>query len=172
MLRVLHHLTLSSITALSLALPAVATCAHAQAPALAAAQGTLTGCTYDTCALRLDYKFFGGVRVRTGLDGESKSVGIFNGQIATSVARVPAALAEARAGRSSSIKSFAASLVTTAATLAIIYGGNRDVGIHSSRAWTALGVGAVGSTIAGVTNLSAQRHFSRAVWLYNREIPR
>jgi hypothetical protein len=156
------------------------TCLHAgvqaQTPAVPAAQAILTGCTYDSCAIRLDNGFFSGPTVRVGLDGQPARMGAFGGQLAKMVLRVPAAQLEARAGRANAIKSFAASMVSTAGVLALVYGGKGIRAIGSagseSRLWTAVGVSAVGGTVAAVQNVYAARHYSRAVWLYNREIPR
>ena len=51
-------------------LPAVtAGAAFAQAPTSETAASALRGCTYDTCALRLSSRVFGGIGVQKGLDG-------------------------------------------------------------------------------------------------------
>jgi hypothetical protein len=44
----------------------------------------------------------------------------------------------------------------------------RDEGI----AFGALTLGLAGTITAGVQAMYAERHYSRAVWLYNRELPR
>jgi hypothetical protein len=144
---------------------------HAQSPAVPTA--TLTGCTYDSCAIRLDRGIFGGPTIRIGLEGTPVRMGSFGGQLAKVVLRVPAAEREARAGRANAIRSYAASTLSAVAALTLAFGGSRLGGAGSeSRIWTAVGVSALGGTVASVQNVYAGRHYSRAVWLYNREIPR
>ncbi|MDZ7629900.1 MAG: hypothetical protein U5K74_00735 [Gemmatimonadaceae bacterium] len=146
----------------------------AQGPTVTAARTTLEGCTYDACALRLDRSFFGGRKVVVGLDGQRLPMGAIGGGLVTQVARVPGAADEARAGRGNALKAAIGGVIGTIASVVALNQFDRGNSGSSNDgvAFGALGVGVVASITAGVQAQYAERHFSRAVWLYNRELPR
>jgi hypothetical protein len=146
----------------------------AQGPTVASARAAVDACTYATCAIRLDRGFFSGRKVIVGLDGQELSLGPLGGGLVSVVDRVPAAAAEARSGRRNAIKSTVAGVLGSIAVIVAVRSyGDRDLVIRDEGiAFGALALGLAGSITAGVQGMYAERHYSRAVWLYNRELPR
>lgn len=148
---------------------------HAQGPTLAAAQSVLGQCSYETCAIRLERTFFSGRRINVGLESVSSSqMGVTGGGLVNAVNRVPLALDEAQKGRRNTIKAVIAGAI---GTFAVYYSFQGTRGIDplawdDSRVFGGLIVGSAAAMTGLVQSVYAERHFSRAVWLYNREIPR
>jgi hypothetical protein len=157
------------LSALVVSLPA-----QAQGPTVASARAAVGVCTYETCAIRLDRGFFSGRKVIVGLDGQALSLGPLGGGLVSVVDRVPAAAAEARSGRGNAIKSAVAGVLGSIAVIVAVRSyGDRDLVIRDEGiAFGALTLGLAGTITAGVQAMYAERHYSRAVWLYNRELPR
>jgi hypothetical protein len=147
---------------------------QAQGPTVANARATVDTCTYATCAIRLDRAFFSGRKVIVGLDGQELSLGPLGGGLVSVVDRVPAAAAEARSGRRNAIKSVVAgTLGSIGVIVAVRRYGERDLFIRNEGLnFGVLTLGLAGAITAGVQGMYAERHYSRAVWLYNRELPR
>jgi hypothetical protein len=147
--------------------------AQAQAPTMSTAQTTLKQCTYEACALRLERGVFLGDRVRIGLDGAKVGFGFTGSGVTRSVASVPEALAAAKVGqRQRTIGQIVglASAFTAAGLLSTAdFSGNRNDDV---RFWTAAGVGVAGGIIGGIQLSRSTESFSRAVWLYNKALPR
>jgi hypothetical protein len=144
----------------------------AQGPTLASAQTALSRCSYETCALRLD-RSFTGRRVSVGLEGVSSAMGPLGGGLIDAVQPVPAALAEAHAGRRNALKATIATVVASVAAVYAVQGASGDPLLWNDAqvfGGLAVSLAAAGTTLVQMTY--AERHFSRAVWLYNREIPR
>jgi hypothetical protein len=156
------------------ALPLLAISAAAQGPTLRDAQSALRSCTYDTCALRLSTHVFRGVTVRRGLNGSEEWFGFAGGALARAVSTVPAAEAEARIGRrryiTGGIAAVVGALASTALALLATRGAN-SAGL-TRNLW--IGSGAMGGVaFYGSTQLArGDESFSRAVWMYNRELSR
>ena len=156
------------------ALIACVTPLQSQGPTVTASQSALGRCTYDTCAIRIDRSLFGSRKVTVGLDAFSSSMGLFGGGLADAVDRVPLALEEAQQGRRNMIKGLVTGVI---GSFAILYSIQSTRGIDplewdNGRVFGSLIFGSA-ATIAGVVQtVYAERHFSRAVWLYNRELPR
>jgi hypothetical protein len=131
-------------------------------------------CTYETCAIRLDRGFFSGRKVIVGLDGQELSLGPLGGGLVSVVDRVPAAASEARMGRRNAIKSAVAGVLGSIALIVAVRNyDDRDRAIRNAGiAFGSLTLGLAGTITAGVQGMYAERHYSRAVWLYNRELPR
>jgi hypothetical protein len=148
--------------------------AQAQGPTVASARVAVSDCTYVTCAIRLDQKFFGGRRVVVGLEGQDVAFGALGGGLVSVVERVPAALTEARMGRSNTIKSSIAGALGSIVVIAALRRyGERDLFIRNEGlSLGVLALGVTGAVTAGVQRIYAERHYSRAVWLYNRELTR
>ena len=165
----MRNLSFSLLAAAILAVPA-----SAQAPTISAAQSALGRCSYETCALRLDRAIFGGRKIIVGLDAISSPFGLVGGGLIDAVGRVPGAVAEAQSGRRSAIK---AGILGLLGSLAIAYSVQGTRGIdplewNDAQVFGGLIAGSVGVVAGLVQATYAERHFSRAVWLYNRELPR
>lgn len=142
---------------------------HAQTPPPAQ-------CTYDSCGLRLEPGFFGAKIVR-GIQGETAAkVGLFNSKIERIVQGSDSATRFVRSFRAQH---------TTAATLGIIAGAVALVSVFQWEPWddgTGNGdndlatAGVIASSALGLVGaaveVSAQRALSRAIWWYNRDLPR
>ncbi len=165
----MRNLSFSLLTTVILSAPA-----SAQAPTVTAARSSLGPCSYETCALRLDRAIFGGRKIIIGLDAVSSPFGLAGGGLVSAVGQVPGALEEAQSGRRNAIKSAILGLL---GSLAIVYSVQGTQGIdplewNDAQVFGGLIAGSVG-VVAGVVQATyAERHFSRAVWLYNRELTR
>lgn len=145
----------------------------AQGPVAAAAQPLLRRCSYETCAIRLDRSFFGGRRINVGLDAMSSSMGVFGHGLVAAVDAVPVAVQEAAQGRRNAIKSAIAGLIGSLALTYSLQGARGDpLEWNDAQVFGGLALAGVTIVVAGQQSIYADRHFSRAVWLYNREIPR
>jgi len=162
--------TLFSIAALPLFASAVA----AQGPTLADAQTTLRACTYETCALRLSTRVYRGVAVSRGLNGPHEQFGFAGGSLRRAVSAVPAALAEAEVGHRRYVRGGIYSLVGTVASTALAVLAVRDANNPNATRNLWLGSAAmVGVGVYGGTQIArGAESYSRAIWLYNKEIPR
>jgi hypothetical protein len=162
-----------TVLAASLAFALLAGGVQAQAPTISAAQTTLKACTYDTCALRLERGAFLGDRVRVGLDGAKVGYGFTGAGVARAVESVPDALAAAKIGQRQRTVGQIVGLVAafTAAGLLsnVDFSGDSN---DDARFWTAAGVGVAGGVIGGIQMSRSTESFSRAVWLYNKALPR
>lgn len=148
--------------------------AHAQAPTPANAMTIPHGCTYDTCALRLSSRVIGGMRVQRGLDGPWQRFGFAGGGVVRAVQSVPAAFAAADSGHrmfkagaiTSIIGGLASAVMFSAAARNDISGSSRNTFIAGGFA------GGLVSVFGGIQLTRGNERFSRAIWLFNREIPR
>jgi hypothetical protein len=162
-----------TVLAAALTFSLVATGAQAQAPTMSGAQTAVKQCSYDTCALRLERGVFFGDRVRVGLDGEKIGVGFTGSGVSRAVASVPDALAASKIGERQRTFGTLIGLVSSLTALGLLSqsdfsGTNAD----KTRFWTAAGVSAVGGIIGGIQLSRSTQSFSRAVWLYNKALPR
>jgi hypothetical protein len=151
-----------------------ASSAYAQGPTIAAAQTALRGCTYEACALRISTGVFSGERVSKGLMGQSEPFGFGGGGLVRAVNAVPSALKEAQAGRGLRIKGSVITVISALAsgilTVAALREANSDA--LTRNLWIATGVSTVATFYGGALVSRSEEHFSRAVWLYNKELPR
>ncbi len=148
---------------------------RAQGPTLAAAQSALGQCSYETCAIRLERTFFSGRKISIGLEAVTSSqMGLVGGGLVNAVNRVPMALNEAQQGRRNALRAVVAGAIGTLALYYSIQGtrGIDPLDWDDSRVFGGLILGSAASVTGLVQTVYAERHFSRAVWLYNREIPR
>jgi hypothetical protein len=147
---------------------------QAQGPTVAGARAAVGPCTYEKCAVRLDRAFFSGRKVIVGLDGPQLGFGAFGSGLVSAVDAVPAAASEARLGRRNAIKSAVAGVIgSIVVVVALRRYGERDLVIRNEGIKLGtLALGLTGAMTAGVQARYAERHYSRAVWLYNRELPR
>jgi hypothetical protein len=134
-------------------------------------------CTYDSCGLRLEPGFFG-ASIKRGVQGQTAAkIGLFNSNIERIVQGSDSATRFARSFRAQH---------TTAATLGIIAGAVALVSVFQIDPWDDGGsndgdndlatAGLIGSSVLGLVGaaveISAQRALSRAIWWYNRDLPR
>ncbi len=145
-----------------------------QGPTISAARSAVSRCAYDVCALRIEPAFFGSRKLVVGLDGVRTDFGMLGGGLIGAVDPVPAALAEARQGRRKNIVAAVAGIVAAAGIIVSLNSATSTGfdGTNDGQLFGALAVGAVGTVVAVVQQVGAERHYSRAVWLYNRELPR
>ena len=98
-------------------------------------------------------------------------MGLVGGGLANAVNRVPLALAEAQMGRRNAIKATVAAVVGSIAVLYITQGAFSDpLGSSDAQFVGGLLVSVAATGTGVVQSVYAERHFSRAVWLYNREL--
>lgn len=143
-----------------------------QGPTVSAARSALSTCPYELCALRVEPGFFGSRKLVTGEDGVRTNFGLLGDGLISVVNGVPAALAEAQRGRRNSIMSNIAGVVSGIGLVAAL---NASVGANIDKVsdghfFAACAVGAVAGVTATTQFVFAQRHFSRSIWLYNREL--
>lgn len=145
----------------------------AQGPVAAAAQPLLRRCSYETCAIRLDRSFFGGRRVSVGLDAVHSPMGVLGNGLVIAVQGVPLAVQEAGQGRRNAIKAAISGLIGGLLVAYSLEGARGDpLAWNDAQVFGGLIVGGAAIVVAGQQSIYADRHFSRAVWLYNREVPR
>jgi hypothetical protein len=178
------------LAARAFALPLVLAAAGAGAqPTPRPAGAAPAGCTYDTCGLRRERVFFS-ERLVAGTAGTVVARPRFFGTfpLDSIVRGVPEAEADARVYRRERVNGGALSLVGTVLGLvAVIDAVNRSNGdcvvvavgttAGCARGWrarnTALVVGSAGFNVLGAWRLQiADRRLNRAVWWYNRSLPR
>ncbi len=178
------------LTASGVAALAAAGGAGAQAPSPAgAAPAAPAACTYDACALRRERVFFS-ERILAGARGAVAARPRFGGAfpIDSIVRSVPEALPEARRYRREQVRGQLLSLAGGVLSLAAVIdavnrsGGDCDaVGVGPvvacSNGWrarsTALVLGGLAFSVTGGWRLQiADRSLNRAIWWYNRALPR
>ena len=150
------------------ALPALVTVVR---PAAAQSDST-TACTYTTCALRAEPGFFGNVLVR-GADGETVAHLGWRADLKLLTARTDSSGVYARRYRTDTRWSTAFGLLSIGAL--IVAGAQTDPYGSvwpSNGTLTALTVGLVSLSASVPFGIRAQRSLSRAVWWYNRSLPR
>lgn len=130
------------------------------------------GCTYETCALRIEPGLLGTAVVR-GRQGERVSgISLFGNTLEAAVASSPAALAHARRatrGQRLSGLLMIGSLVALNAAFFALSNGDVDLLPQSNvLLYSALGL----SLASGAVGLGAQREVARAVWEYNATLAR
>jgi hypothetical protein len=147
---------------------------EAQGPTLDAAQSGLGRCTYETCALRRERTMFGGSSIVTGRVGAATPMGLLGGGLVLAVERVPGALVEAQQGRRNAIIAAIAGVVGGLAISLALQNALRDdiLAASDGQFYGSILVGVGATAVFGVNSVRADRHFSRAVWLYNGELPR
>ena len=148
--------------------------AVAQTPTMTAARVAPSSCPYDLCALRVEPGFLGGRTLVVGVDGVRTNFGFQAGGLVRAVDRVPAALAEAQLGRRNAIVSnvFAAlaGIALVVALDGVTYPNSDKRG--NGQAFGALLTGGAIALVGGVQRVYAERHYSRAIWLYNAALPK
>lgn len=130
------------------------------------------GCTYETCALRIEPGLFGSAVVR-GRQGERVSgISLFGSRVEDAVASAPRAVEHARrAARAQRLSGVLAIGSLVAINAAFYAGTSRDLDMLSHSPlllYSALGLSLAG----GVVGLGAQREQARAVWEYNATLAR
>jgi hypothetical protein len=154
--------------------PLFAATIAAQGPTLIDAQATLRNCTYETCALRLSSRVFRGVAVSRGLYGPQEDFGFAGGALRRAVQAVPAALAEAELGHRRYVRGGVYSIVGTLAStgLAVLATRQANSDTRSRNLWIGAAVMGGVSLYGGTQIARGDENYSRAIWLYNKEIPR
>ena len=143
---------------------------------LPAQQPPLASCSYDACALRVEPRFLGLALVR-GTAGESVArLGLFGPNLERIVQDADSAVRHARQYRRSQNRGGAAALAGTALTVAAVVQ-CRDEGFYivpdCSRTALSMFIGGAALSLYGGFELArANRALSRAVWWYNRALPR
>lgn len=137
------------------------------------AERARAGCTYETCALRVEPRFWGPSRLLRGREGvEVGKLGAFGGGVDSLLAGPDSAAVHARRYVGAARTSNALGLLSAAAYVALlVHTDNTTKDFDNTD--IALGVTGVGFGIASIPfALRAGRELSRAVWFYNAALAR
>jgi len=141
------------------------------APPVARAQVDSLRCSFDDCALRLQYRFFSTRLVRGTAALPVARLGWFPPHVAALEGSSDSVKVHYKAFQSLQKRSAwltIAGLATTVATTLFFRSDYRDSG-----AKLGLFLGGIGLSFAsGIHHLLAQNQLSQSVWWYNRELPR
>ena len=131
-------------------------------------------CPYEACALRLSTRVFHGVGVQRGLNGPIEPLGSTGAGMVRSVAGVPAAVVEAEAGRQKHLRGGVTSLIGSLAAISLGLIANREANSPSMRRnlWIGSSIGVAVGVYGGTQIARGDEHFARAIWLYNRALPK
>ena len=132
-----------------------------------------SGCTYETCALRVEPRFFSGPRLLRGREGvEVGTLGAFGGGADTLLAGPESAAAHAR--RYVSAVRTANSLSLLSAVAFVVVATRTDWFRDNARDGdVAIGItGTVLGLCVDPLRLRAEQNLSRAVWFYNAALAR
>jgi hypothetical protein len=140
----------------------------------AAAQGSApAGCTYATCALRVEPSFFLAPRLVRGASGEMVSrLGGFGGGLDLLLHGPDSAATHGRSYVTSARRATTLGLIATAAYVVVLVRTDTfrddfdDASVATSLVGAGFGIGAIPFA------LKAQRELARAVWWYNSALPR
>jgi hypothetical protein len=154
---------------LAAALAALA--APCAASAQAGAVGAPIGCTYETCALRIEASFFSAPKLLRGHAGEQiGSLGPFGGGVDTLLAGPDSAAVYGRRYVTETRRASTLGLIGSALAVAALV--SSDGFNDPDDATVALALTGFGFTIASIPfTLRASRSLSRAVWFYNAALP-
>lgn len=151
---------------------AAALCAR---PALAQAP-PLEGCSYDRCALRVEPRVFEAPQIVRGTFGVPvASLGLLGADVERIVQGADSAVRQARAYRDSRRRTLAAGAASVVLASAAVAQCDEPGFILPGCSGSAgpLFVAAIAGTIYGsVEHARANRALSRALWWYNRALPR
>jgi hypothetical protein len=130
------------------------------------------GCTYETCALRVEPRFWGPNRLLRGREGvEVGKLGAFGGGVDTLLAGPDTAAALARDYVKAARRSNTLALLSGAAYVALLFHSDNFDDVDNTD--IALGITALGLSIAAIPfELRAKRSLARAVWFYNAALAR
>lgn len=146
--------------------------AAAGAPPATAQTGA---CTYDSCALRLQHRFFGGVSLVQGQEGRPVArLGLFARRVDVLASGSDSVQEHYQAFHTDQNRGGAFTLVgVVAAGIAGALGYNeRRYQDHKTLFWGLLGVGLTFSVAGSVQITKASDHLQRSIWFYNRDLGR
>ncbi len=131
-------------------------------------------CTYDACALRIEPAFLGGLRIVRGAEGERVGrLGLFGSDLSEAVASSERAREYALEYERSRTAATLVTLGGVALYALAVIGAESGPPSDSNALWIGALAGGVGLTFYGThLNLGSERARSRAVWWYNRDLPR
>jgi hypothetical protein len=129
------------------------------------------GCTYETCALRIEQGFFSAPVLLRGRAGEQVgSLGPFGGGVDTLLAGPDSAAAYARRYVTNTRRATTLGLIGTAAFIVAL--ARTDNFRNGDDVATAFAITALGFSLASIPfELRARRSLSRSVWFYNSVLP-
>jgi len=143
--------------------------AHAQSSATRAA----VGCTYETCALRVEPAFFGAPRLLRGREGVVVGrLGGFGGGVDTLLAGPDSAVSHTRRYVTNVRTANTLGLLSAVAFVVVV---SRTDWFRHDADDTDVAVGVTGAALALVAipfRVNAERHLARAVWFYNAALAR
>ncbi|HJR63610.1 MAG TPA: hypothetical protein VJ803_07890 [Gemmatimonadaceae bacterium] len=144
------------------------------APSGLAGQRAEDACSYDTCALRVERRFWGSDLVRGAAGERMSGLGFFGADLTGLVQRSDSAVHYARLYRRDQRVSTVLAVVGGLATvIALAKADPFDADSDPGGAEWAVLVGGLGVVLAsGHYQSSASRALSRAIWWYNRDLPR
>jgi hypothetical protein len=166
---VIRRLRPAAIILVGAAVAGVPFAARAQ-PAVSRAPA---GCTYDTCALRVEPSFLLAPRLLRGRAGvEIGRLGAFGGGVDSLLAGPEEAAANARLYVRDIRARNTLALLGTAAIIGAL--ASTDWLAEDGNDATAQGLAITGAVLGVLTiplNVNAGRHLSRAIWFYNAALP-
>lgn len=129
------------------------------------------GCTYETCALRIEQGFFSAPALLRGRAGEQVgSLGPFGGGVDTLLAGPDSAAMYARRYVTNTRRATTLGLIGSVAFIVAV--ARTDNFRNGDDVATAFAITSVGFAIASIPfTLRARRSLSRAVWYYNSVLP-
>lgn len=137
----------------------------------AEAQGS--GCTYDTCALRLRTRFLSSPSIVQGHEGRRVAkIGMFGSRVDVLAGGSDSVRTHYEAFRHHQNSGGALTLISALAggVAGALAGHNYEA--NKTAVWSAVGVGLV-FTIWGEAHLaSGNDHLQQSIWFYNRDLPR
>src|SRR4051812_8732740 len=150
--------------------PLFSVAASAQAPMTGAAA---VGCTYATCALRIEGGLFGQRLVRGAMDERVSTIGAFGGGVDLLLAGADSAVVHAQAyvwnAKRSALLGGAGAIAL--GVVAAHTGGSQSRHVTNGDA-VAVVAGAAVLAISVPLELRARRELARAIWWYNGALPR
>ena len=136
----------------------------------AVAEAQQAGCTYDSCALRLRYRGLGDRRIVAGAaDTPADKGGFWSRKVSvleTGTDSVRFHYVEYRSHASRA--GWLAILGATAVSVAV----SMDYEDNKAATISVYGAGVIIGAIASINKSRSEDHLQRAIWLYNRDLPR
>ena len=139
----------------------------------ASAEGQGSGCTYDTCALRLRTRFFSSPSIVQGREGRRVAkIGMFSPRVDVLGGGSDSVRTHYEAFRHHQNSGGALTLIggVAAGVAGALAGRNYEA--NKTAVWSVLGVGFVFSLWGGAHLASGNDHLQQSIWFYNRDLPR
>jgi hypothetical protein len=133
-----------------------------------------TACTFDACSLRIEPRFFRGEIIVVGNGREERPLGFTGRALVDLMTENEYAQREARIASTHRTRGGVISLISVAAwgTLGAIWLNRADRKTSDGTFIVGASALAIGGAWSGYHMLRDYQHSARAVWAYNRDLPR